>query len=113
VCAALAGLPVDVAAVELALSEAVTNAVVHAYRDRVGEGANDRFEVRVRLEPEGVWVVVADDGMGMSARDDSPGLGLGLRLIRTLADQLLIVQAETGTRVHMGFRFTPDGRGPP
>jgi serine/threonine-protein kinase RsbW len=113
VCAALHGLRVDVAAVALALSEAVTNAVVHAYRDRIGEGANDRFEVRVRLEPDGVWVVVADEGMGMSARVDSPGLGLGLRLIRTLTDQLLIVQGETGTRVHMGFRFMPDGRGPP
>lgn len=113
VCVALHGLPVDVAAVELALSEAVTNAVVHAYRDRIGEGADDRFEVRVRLESEGVWVVVADDGVGMAARVDSPGLGLGLRLIRTLTDQLLIVQGEIGTRVHMGFRFLGDGRALP
>jgi serine/threonine-protein kinase RsbW len=111
--AALHELRVDMWAVEVAVSEAVSNAVVHAYRDRVGQSADDRFEVRLTADLEGVWVVVVDDGVGMSARPDSPGLGLGLGVIGKLTDQLLIVQGETGTRVHMRFGLVADGAGGP
>jgi anti-sigma regulatory factor (Ser/Thr protein kinase) len=94
---------VDVGAVELAVSEAVSNVVVHAYRDRE-EGIGDgRIHVRVTADGGGVWVSVADDGVGMSPRDDSPGLGLGLRLIASASDELSIIQSEPGTRVHMRF----------
>jgi anti-sigma regulatory factor (Ser/Thr protein kinase) len=105
ICAALHGLAVDAAAVELAVSEAVSNVVVHAYRDRHGATEEERVDVRLTADAEGVWVVVTDHGIGMSARDDSPGLGLGLSVIAKLSDQLLIVQGETGTRVHMRFSF--------
>ena len=66
----------------LAISEAVTNAVVHAFRlqDRPGT-----VTVTVTLNAF-VEAVVRDDGMGMSSRGDSPGLGLGLRLINSVAD---------------------------
>jgi signal transduction histidine kinase len=36
---------------------------------------------------EWIEIRVTDDGAGMAPRDDSPGLGLGLPLIRHLADQ--------------------------
>ena len=35
-----------------------------------------------------VEVLVRDDGIGMSRRSDSPGLGLGLGLIASMADQV-------------------------
>jgi serine/threonine-protein kinase RsbW len=105
ICAALHGLAVDVAAVELSVSEAVSNVVLHAYRDRPGATDEERVDVRLTADAEGVWVVVTDHGVGMSPRDDSPGLGLGLSVIAKLSDQLLIVQGETGTRVHMRFSF--------
>jgi len=71
-------------AVRLAVSEAVTNAVVHAFRERP-EGT---VTVSVSLrDPAWLEVRVTDDGSGMAPRDDSPGLGLGLPLIRHLADQ--------------------------
>jgi serine/threonine-protein kinase RsbW len=101
--AVLEGLRVDAAAVELALSEAVSNVVLHAYRDDAG--ADGRVEIRVTADREGIWVLVADEGAGMSPRDDSPGLGLGLKVIAGVSDQLLIVQGDTGTRVHMRFDF--------
>jgi anti-sigma regulatory factor (Ser/Thr protein kinase) len=104
---------VDLAAVELAVSEAVSNVVLHAYRDRDGATADGRVDIRVRADVEGVWVVVADDGVGMLRRDDSPGLGLGLRLIANVSDQLLIVQGDTGTRVHIRFAFARAGREEP
>jgi len=97
---------VDLAAVELAVSEAVANVVLHAYRDRDSATADGRVDVRVRADVAVVWVVIADDGVGMSPRDDSPGLGLGLSLIGNASDELLIVQGETGTRVHMRFAIT-------
>lgn len=105
ISAALQGLRVDLAAVGLAVSEAVGNAVVHAYRDRDGGGADARVHLRLTADPEGVWVRVSDDGVGMSPREDSPGLGLGLSLIARSSDQLLIVQGATGTRVHIRFAF--------
>jgi serine/threonine-protein kinase RsbW len=101
--AALEGLAVDMAAVALAASEALTNAVVHAYRHRETPHPEDRVNVRVTADADGVWVSVTDEGVGMSPREDSPGLGLGLHVIQNLTDQLMIVQGEPGTRVHMRF----------
>jgi anti-sigma regulatory factor (Ser/Thr protein kinase) len=113
VCAVLHGVRVDLAAVELAVSEAVTNAVVHAYRDRTGEIVDERVGVRVTKDRQGICVGVADDGVGMSPRGDSPGLGLGLPMIERLSDELVILQGATGTRLQMHFVFVPDRAGAP
>jgi anti-sigma regulatory factor (Ser/Thr protein kinase) len=102
---ALYGAAVDVAAVELAVSEAVSNVVLHAYRAQDAASRDPRLHLRLTEDDEGVWILVSDDGVGMSARDDSPGLGIGLSLMTKLSDQLLIVQGEIGTRVHMRFSF--------
>jgi serine/threonine-protein kinase RsbW len=101
--AALDGLAVDLAAVELAVSEAVANAVLHAYRDHGPDEPPGRISVSVSVESTYVRIVVADEGVGMRPRDDSPGLGLGLSVIAKVCDELLIVQGHVGTRVHMRF----------
>jgi anti-sigma regulatory factor (Ser/Thr protein kinase) len=103
--AAVAGRGLDSAAVALAVSEAVTNVVVHAYRDREPEAGDGRVHIRVSADASGIWIRVSDEGVGMSPRDDSPGLGVGLSVIATVTDQLLILQGDTGTRVHMRFEF--------
>jgi anti-sigma regulatory factor (Ser/Thr protein kinase) len=87
--------------VELAVSEGVSNAVNHAYRD--GEPG----EVRVDVEPadDGVQVVIEDDGRGMLPRPDSPGAGLGLPLMATLAARFdTSTRPGAGTRLCMLFR---------
>ena len=108
--AALAPVPIDHAAVDLAVSEAVANAVVHAYRDRA-DGEPGLVRVAVAVEAESAWVTVADRGSGLRPRPDSPGLGFGLALIATMCDELEIEQGDDGTRVHMRFeRRRPEQR---
>jgi anti-sigma regulatory factor (Ser/Thr protein kinase) len=90
----------DTAQIALAVSEAITNAVVHAYRDA------DVGDVRVVAcnEPDRLVVVVRDYGMGMLPRADSPGLGLGLPLISQMTDDLQIEAADgAGTLLRMHF----------
>lgn len=89
--------------VKLAVSEAVTNAVVHAYVDAAAPG-----EVRVRAcVRDGVLrVTVADDGCGMVPRLDSPGLGVGLPFIAHIADTLDIDSGDAGgTELRMTFEL--------
>ena len=103
---ALAGVAVDIDAVELAVSEAVANVTVHAYRDERPPGPDlGRVRVSARIDGDELSVVVSDDGVGMSPRADSPGLGLGLPLIAELSDGLEIEQRPTGSRMVIRFRI--------
>jgi len=106
--AALAGTGVDQGAVDLAVSEAVTNAVIHAYRDRDPAAAPGRVRLLLAICRSSVSIVVADDGVGMSPRPDSPGLGLGLPVIASVCDRLEVRQRTDGTEVHMGFELASE-----
>jgi serine/threonine-protein kinase RsbW len=100
--ASTAGASDDVTqAVALAVSETVTNAVVHAY------DAEERGEVRVICHADGERLVVevVDEGAGIWLRQDSPGLGHGLAMVGALADTLDIAPGPDGrgTAVTMAF----------
>jgi serine/threonine-protein kinase RsbW len=83
----------------LAVSEAATNAVLHAFPDGPGTVHLVVFE-----DDSVVEVVVADDGIGLTPRADSPGLGLGLGLIAEIADELRIrTPPSGGTEIRMRF----------
>lgn len=91
-------------AVALAVSEALTNAVVHAYPGRPG-----RIRVSAWTASQELVVVIADDGNGLQARSDRPGLGVGLGLIATLSDEFEILQPPSGgTEVQMRFCLSSD-----
>jgi anti-sigma regulatory factor (Ser/Thr protein kinase) len=96
----LKGIAVDRDAVGVVVTEAVTNAVVHAYRDREAAG---RVHVCASLDDHGVEVAVDDDGLGMRPRADSPGVGLGLPLIGDLADRVEVTSRGPGTRLAAFF----------
>lgn len=90
--------------IALVVSEAVTNVVLHAYRDR-DPGAID---VRVELTINEVELVVQDQGGGMVPRPDSPGLGLGLPLIASVSDRFDARSTpDGGTRLSVWFSITP------
>jgi serine/threonine-protein kinase RsbW/stage II sporulation protein AB (anti-sigma F factor) len=94
----------DVHAVSVCVSEAVANVAFHAYRDgTVGDVRITAAVVDGMLE-----VRVEDDGVGITPRPDSPGLGLGLPLIASWADAVEIESVDPGSRIVM--RFALDGR---
>lgn len=94
--------------VALAVSEAVTNAVLHAFVGR----EPGKVRVSVAAGPDELTVVVTDNGIGMRPRTDSPGLGLGLPTIGRLAALVdLRVPEGGGTEISMTF-VTPGVRGP-
>jgi anti-sigma regulatory factor (Ser/Thr protein kinase) len=47
----------------------------------------------------------------MAPRPDSPGAGLGLPIIATLADRFEVQQLSHGTRLLLGFRLAPSSDG--
>jgi serine/threonine-protein kinase RsbW len=86
--------------IRLAVSEALTNAVVHAYRG----GEAGRLHVTAAVASDELWVLIGDDGRGLHAWNDSQGLGIGLSLISGLSDDFSIVtRASGGTEVQMRF----------
>jgi len=87
--------------IKLAITEACTNVVIHAYEDE--EGA---LEVDAIVDGRLLTVVIRDRGRGIVPRPDSPGLGLGLPLIATLAESLeLGSDGSEQTEVRMTFRL--------
>ena len=89
--------PDDVA---LAASEAVANAVAHAYRDgRVGD-------VRVVAcgHPGELVIVVRDYGCGMRPHPEAPGAGLGLSIMGATASEMNVERPDDGgTRIRLRF----------
>jgi anti-sigma regulatory factor (Ser/Thr protein kinase) len=86
--------------IKLAVTEACTNVVVHAYPE--GEGP---LGLRASIEGRQLALVVIDRGRGIVPRPDSPGLGLGLPLIATLAESL---ELGTGLSEETEVRMTFD-----
>ena len=108
---ALAGmadaLDVDAAVLadmKMAVSEACTNVVVHAYDDDEG-----LLEVDMSADEVGLTIRVRDHGTGIQPQvrtRDVPALGLGLPLIAALSDSFEL-QGGTGegTEVRMTFAY--------
>jgi serine/threonine-protein kinase RsbW len=116
---ALAGmadaLAVDAAVLadmKMAVSEACTNVVVHAYEDSSGV-----LEVDMSAGENDLTIRVRDHGTGIQPQvprtREVPALGLGLPLIAALSDSFeLHGSAGQGTEVRMTFGYTRDGGDP-
>jgi serine/threonine-protein kinase RsbW len=86
-------------AIRLAVTEAVTNVVKHAYPERTGA-----LHVTAAAAGDELWVLVADDGWGYETPSQCPGLGWGLTLITQHSKEYVITERVTGgTDVRMGF----------
>jgi serine/threonine-protein kinase RsbW len=75
---------------KLALTEAVSNSVRHAYGDK----SNGHVDITYELQPDRLRIQVVDDGDGFDP-EEAPALegeelsegGLGIAIIRTIADE--------------------------
>lgn len=86
----------------LAVSEAVTNVVVHAYPG--DHGGRAEFELTAARAGDQLWILVSDEGCGLRVRDDSPGLGLGLALMLQLSQEMQVAErSRGGTQVTLRF----------
>jgi serine/threonine-protein kinase RsbW len=84
--------PEVIADVKLALTEACSNSIRHAYAD----GRDGEVEIRYELADSSIAVEVSDEGGGFDPafRDADPGRldegGLGIAIIRAVTDDLSI-----------------------
>lgn len=89
---------------KMAVTEACTNVVVHAYGERDGV-----LEVEMLADDRAITVAVRDRGSGIqprAARHEPTALGLGLPLIAALSDGFEVRGSPgTGTEVRMTFNY--------
>jgi serine/threonine-protein kinase RsbW len=90
---------------KLAVTEACSNSIRHAYG-----GGDGSVEVVYELHPDRLVVVVSDDGPGFSVPDPpivgEDGLnegGLGIAIIRELADELELGPGDSGQGSRLRF----------
>ena len=84
----------------LAVTEACTNVVRHAYAD----GDPGPVEILIRPDGAALLVIVSDQGRGLGPSVDSTGPGLGLPLIAALSHAFEIEQVpDNGSRLRMSF----------
>ena len=98
----------EVADVKTALSEAVTNAIIHGY-----EGAVKKITVECRISGQTLFVEVKDGGKGIedvaramepmfTTREDCDRSGMGFSFMEAFMDTLEVDSAPgRGTRVRM------------
>jgi hypothetical protein len=85
--------------IALAVSEACTNVVRHAYP----HGDPGTITLIAFVSGGFVRITVKDDGVGVDRPSNDPGLGLGLELMERLAPALLVRSGKRGTTVDMAF----------
>ena len=89
-----------------AVSEACNNVVLHAYG-----GAPGPMVVTLHATPGALRVAVTDRGVGVPEDVGESTPGIGLSVIRALAEQVTIERRpEGGTRLEMTFASARDGR---
>jgi PAS domain S-box-containing protein len=86
--------------VVLAVGEACTNSIEHAYRD----GAHGTVHIEAGFEGDDIHVRVVDFGSWKLPPADPGTRGRGLRLINALAESVALSPTSTGTTVEMTFR---------
>jgi anti-sigma regulatory factor (Ser/Thr protein kinase) len=96
--------------IALAVSETVTNAILHAYDGQAGQ-----VRLTCRVDGERIIVEVVDEGGGIAPRHDSPGIGHGLAMVGALAQTLEVAPGSSGrgTAVTMAFGPVSPADAPP
>lgn len=98
----------EVSDLKTAVSEAVTNCIIHAY-----EGKVQKIEVRCRMQVRVIWVDVIDKGIGIeniskamepmfTTKPEKDRSGMGFTFMEAFMDEVTVEsQVGDGTTVHM------------
>lgn len=95
----------DTSDIALAVTEAATNVVLHAYFEDPEPGA---LVLHGDRAPRSLTISVQDAGRGLRPRLDSPGIGMGLSLMQHAAAEITFVgppQRPAGTEVRLRFTW--------
>lgn len=104
----------DVADLKTAVSEAVTNCIVHGYADTVGI-----VELEVERNQQTLHIIVRDQGIGIediekarrpfyTSKPEQERAGMGFAFMESLMDDLVINSAlGQGTEVRLTKKFKP------
>ncbi|MDR1206497.1 MAG: anti-sigma F factor [Peptococcaceae bacterium] len=100
---------------KVAVSEAVSNAIIHGY----GSRPDRKVSLAADLYPDEIHVTVADDGVGIediqkamtpAYSTDPERMGLGFVFMQSFADQVEVTSKPgEGTRVRLVKRIGKDG----
>ena len=102
----------EVADVKTALSEAITNAIIHGYETEV-----KKIRVDCRTVGRDLYVTVSDEGRGIpdvkkameplfTTKPELDRSGMGFAFMEAFMDEVVVVsQAGAGTEVHMKKRI--------
>jgi serine/threonine-protein kinase RsbW len=96
---ALGAAPKVVEAIALAVTEAVTNVVKHAYEPEASDRA---VWLRGSVADDLLEITVSDRGLGFR-ESAHPGLGVGLSIIAEMSAALEVDQSADGTALRMRF----------
>jgi serine/threonine-protein kinase RsbW len=91
--------PGVLADIRLAVTEAATNAVKHAYPDR----QDGPIDVTIESDGSCLRVVIRDYGIGIQTPARPGGLGLGLPILAECTESLVVDRCDAGTRIVMTF----------
>jgi anti-sigma regulatory factor (Ser/Thr protein kinase) len=80
-----------VEAIRLVASEAAANVVEHAYRGEPGP-----LHVTAMLDSEAIWLVISDEGRGLTIDRHRPGLGVGFSWMAIFSDAMTVDSAPGG-----------------
>jgi serine/threonine-protein kinase RsbW/stage II sporulation protein AB (anti-sigma F factor) len=92
--------------VRLAVSEALANVVLHAY---VGRDPGVMI-AEAWCDADHLWLRVCDEGRGLVPRVDSPGLGVGIPLMASMADDFSVASRDGTPGTIVALRFSLDGQ---
>ncbi len=99
--------------IKTAVSEAVTNAIVHGYPDAIGE-----VTMLAETDGDNIHIVISDSGVGIedleaalepfyTTKPDDERSGMGFTIIKTFMDEVKVISKQNvGTIVDMTKRLT-------
>ncbi|MEL7646472.1 MAG: anti-sigma F factor [Sedimentibacter sp.] len=105
-CSSLNPTIEEISDIKTAVSEAVTNAIIHGYENQVGE-----IEIQCRIKGQMVEIIVEDFGCGIvnvekakeplfTTKPELERSGMGFAVMETFMDELVVLsEKDVGTKV--------------